>query len=317
MATPAVAAVAVAVLAVGSAGCVRAQPAERPDRPSVPALSRAAVELALRTSPYREDQRALRRAEDELTRRCMAAQGFGQPAASSGASARDDDPWHPDPEARRTLGYGFSDTGPSPDDQYPPGLPAAQRDAYARALTGDPGRRATLRLSSGPQFTFATTGCIARSRIRLFGDVMAAARVSYVPQEAYNAIRGQIAVDATMRRALGDWTSCMRKRGVPFASMEDARAAAARRSHEVPPTKGAAPRSEVRIAEADAECALAVDLPGVIDRVGPLYLRELTAEQRRDLNAAADLRLKALQRARALRDAQPHATPTPPPSPSP
>ncbi|WP_159014307.1 hypothetical protein [Streptomyces sp. NRRL WC-3725] len=314
MATPAVAAAVVAVLAFGSAGCVRAQSAERPDRAAVPALSQAAVDLALRTSPYREDQRTLRRAEDELTRRCMAGHGFGHPAAS-GTTARDDDPWHPDPEVRRTLGYGFSDTGPSPDDQYPPGLPAAKRGSYARALTGDPGQRATLRLSSGPKFTFATTGCIAQSRIRLFGDVMAAASVSYVPQEAYNAVHGRIADDATMRRALGNWATCMKKRGLPFASMEDARAAAARRSHGVPSAQGAAPREEVRIAEADAECAVAVDLPGVVDRVGPRYLHELSVEQRRDLNAAAQFRLEALQRARGLQDVQPHTTATPPPSP--
>ncbi|MEU6574248.1 hypothetical protein [Streptomyces sp. NPDC046805] len=314
MATPAVAAVAVAVLALGSAGCVRAQPAGPAGRPGGPALSQAAVDLALRTSPYREEQRTLRRAEDELTRRCMAAQGFGQPAADA-ATARDDDPWHPDPEARRSHGYGFSDPGPSPDDQYPPGLPAAKRQVYARALTGDPGQRATLRLSSGPRFTFATTGCIARGRVRLYGDVMAAAKVSYVPQEAYNAVRGRIADDAATRRALDQWSSCMTKRRLPFASMESARAAAARRSHDAPPTKGVAPRAEVRIAEADAACVLTVDLPGVVDRVGPRYLGELTAQQRRDLNAATKLRLDALKRARVLDAARPVSTAARSPSP--
>ncbi|MDN0199266.1 hypothetical protein [Streptomyces sp. S.PNR 29] len=298
MAERAVAGVAVAVLAFGGVGCARAQPTDRPNRPGGPVLGDAVVGLALRTDPYRDDQRALLGAEDELTRRCMAGRGFDYPVRSD-FSPYEDNSWRPDLNVRHARGYGFSESGPSSDDQYPPGLPAAKRADYARALTGDPDRRATLRLSTGPEFTFATTGCIAESRISLFGDVTSAAKVSYVPQEAYNAIHGRIADDPAMRQAMQRWRSCMKDRGFSFTSMEGSRAAA-RRSYDVAENEDAARRSEIRIAVADGECAQAADLPGTVDQAGRRYVLELSADLRRDLNAAAKLRFEALKRVRDI-----------------
>jgi hypothetical protein len=295
--------VAVAVLMSGLAGCAQARPADPPPRSAVtPAagtvLSDAALELAVRAEPYRDDQRLLVRAERESTRRCMAARGFDYPAPV-GNPTGGDDPWRPDLDARRSHGYGFTDPGPSADSQYPPDLPVGKRADYARALSGDPDRRATLRLSSGPQFTFATTGCIAEGRIKLFGDVVGAARVAYVPQEAYNAMHGRIADDAGMHEAMQRWGACMTSRGYPYTSMSAARADVGRKSGAAG-SSASARQFEIQVAVADGECALAAGVPELVDRAGRRYAAELAAEQRRDLNLAAELRAEGLRRARDL-----------------
>jgi hypothetical protein len=301
--------VAVAVLMSGLAGCAQARPADPDPRPADPAprsavtpsagtvLSDTALDLAVRAEPYRDDQRLLVRAERESTRRCMAARGFDHPAQVANPSGGDD-PWRPDMDARRSRGYGFTDPGPSAEGQYPPDLPASRRAAYARALSGDPGQRATLQLSSGPRFTFATTGCIAEGRIALFGDVVDAARVAYVPQEAYNALHGRIAEDAAMDEAMKRWAACMKDRGHPYPSMSAARADAGRG----PDAAGhaSARQFEIQRAVADGGCALAAGVPEVVDRVGRRYAAGLAAEQRRDLNLAAELRATGLRRARDL-----------------
>ncbi|MEV7995846.1 hypothetical protein AB0O67_29315 [Streptomyces sp. NPDC086077] len=289
---------AVALLIAGVAGCAQAQSASPDGGSAGTVLSEAALDLAVRAGPYRDDQQVLRQAEYKLTRRCMAARGFDYPASGSGTIGIDDS-WHPDLETRRSRGYGFADPGPSPGDQYPPGLPAAERNSYVRALTGDPERRAVLRLSSGPEFTFGTTGCIAESRIGLYGDVVDAARVSYVPQEAHNALNHPIVSSSAMREAMALWTSCMRDREYPYESMEEARADALR-SHDSAGTTDAARRAEIRIAVADGECALVAGLPKVVDRVGRRHAARLSAEQRADLSLATQLRAEALQRARRI-----------------
>ncbi|WP_461087967.1 hypothetical protein [Streptomyces deserti] len=294
---------AVTLLVTGVAGCTQAQSASPDGRSAGTVLSGAALDLAVRAGPYRDDQRVLQQAEYELTRRCMAARGFDYPT-SDGGTIGNDDSWQPDLDTRRSRGYGFGDPSPSPDDQYPPGLPAAERDSYVRALTGDPEHRAVLRLSTGPEFTFGTTGCIAESRIGLYGDVIDAARVSYVPQEAHNALNDPIADSPAMREAMALWTSCMRDRGYPYDSMEAARADA-RQSHDSAGSADAARRAEIRIAVADGECALVAGMPEVVDRVGRRHAAKLTAEQRADLNLAAELRAEALEHVRSIANGSP------------
>ena len=295
---PAAVGAAIVLLVTGVAGCTQAQPASPNGRPVGTVLTNAAVDVAVRAGSYRDDQRVLQRAEYELTRRCMAGRGFDYPTWDGG-TVGDDDSWQPDLQDRRSRGYGFAERGPSPDNQYPPGLPAAERDSYVHALAGDPRRDAVLRLSSGPKFTFGTTGCIAESRIGLYGDVVDAARVFYVPQEARNALNGPIADSPAMRGAMTLWASCMRDRGYPYDSMAAARADA-RHSHDSAGSADSARRAEIRVAVADGECALAADIPAVVDRVGRRHAAQLTAQQRADLNLAAELRAEALEHARSI-----------------
>lgn len=283
-------AVLAGVLVLGVVGCARAQPAT-PTRHVSATLSGPALDLAVRAGTYRADQRLLSWAEKELTRRCMAAQGWDYPVPATTLGELDDDMWRPDLDVRRQIGYGFAVTGPSDGGSYPAGLPEASRDEYLLALTGDPEQQATLRLFSGPRFTFGTTGCIAESRERLYGDVTDAARAAYVPQEVYNAVYERVVDAGATRAAVGRWANCMADRGFPYSSPASARAAVA---------DGQPRKSEKEVAVADGECVFAVGLPDVIDRIGRSCVQALPAELRRDLNLATQLRADALERAHKL-----------------
>lgn len=288
----------VAVLIIALSGCA----APQPDNPAPSGsaddavLTPAAADLVVRAEPFRVDQWRLLRAELELTRRCLKARGLDYPTPSGGVNT-DDDEWRPNLDVRRVHGYGLS--AAVSDPAQPAADPATAQPGYEQALFGEPGRTATLSLRSGPRFTFPTTGCIAQSRSELYGDVMDAARVSYWPQEAYNAVRPHIETDPAMRAAIERWAQCMRDHGHPFSTMTQARDAVAERYK----ASGASTdnrRFEVGVAVDDAGCARDAGIPSVVDQVGRRWADRLPPEQRRDLNRATRLRTAALARATRL-----------------
>lgn len=289
------------MLVSGVAGCAQARPATpaEPTRHVSTTLSDTALDLAVRAGTYKADQRLLYRAEKELTRQCMAAHGWNYPVPAAQPGELDDDMWRPDLDVRRRIGYGFAVTGPASGGSYPSDLPEASREEYRRTLTGDPEQRATLRLFSGPKFTFGTTGCIAESRVRLYGDVVDAARAAYVPQEVYNAVYERVVNDDATRTAVRQWAGCMAGRGFSYSSPTAARAAIGAAHDD--PAPGAQPqRLEREVAITDGECVLAVGLPDVVDRVGRQYVQALAPRLRKDLNLATRLRTDALERAHNL-----------------
>ena len=291
--------VPVAVVSGWLAGCSTTQPAS--PGPPVPAtrgtttshgdvLTADALALAVRAGPYRSGQQLLLRAEVELTRQCMTARGLTYETGVP--SATDDDWWRPDLDSRRHHGYGLRDASGAGS----PGVAAGQRPTYRRALVGDAGARATLRLASGREFTFGTSGCIAASRTRLYGDVFGAAQVSYAPQDAYRTLYPRIEADPAMTAAMGQWAACMVRRGHGYPSMAAARRAVA----EAAGTPDVVSRFEIRVAVDDAECVLAARVPETVDRVGARVASELPARQRQELNATATLRAAALGQVAAV-----------------
>jgi hypothetical protein len=154
-------------------------------------------------------------------------------------------------------------------------------------------------LYSGPKFTFDTTGCIAESRIGLYGDVIDAARVAYVPQEVYNAIYEQVVNDEATRTAVREWAGCMAGYGFPYNSPATARAAIGE-AYDGPAPVGHKRRLEMEVAVADGECVFAVGLPDVVDQIGRRCVQGLAPELRQDLNLATRLRTDALERAHDL-----------------
>jgi hypothetical protein len=294
---------AIVVSAAVVAGCAQTQPVTAPPPTTTltqqvsTTLTDEALDLAVRAGSYRTDQRLLFQAEKELTQRCMASRGWQYLAGPSGPAELEDDMWRPDLDLRRRLGYGFAATGPADGGGLPTYLPPASRDAYRQALTGAETQRATLHLFTGPTFTFGTTGCIAQSRVRLYGDVIDAARATYVPQEVYNAIYRQVTDDDATQAAVDRWARCMTHRDHMYRSPAEARAAVSRTYDSTGPS-AASRQFEIQVAVADGECALAAGLPEVVDQVGRGHVRELAPQLRQDLNLATELRANALLQAR-------------------
>lgn len=259
-------------------------------QPLPTALTDTAIDLAARAGSYRADQHLLFRTERELTRRCMAAHGLHYPADDTPDMT--DDEWRPNIEARRRRGY--TQPGP-PKEEHLRDLSPAERDTYQRALVGEPGSaRATLRLSTGQRFSFATRGCIAQSRVELYGGVMEAAKVAYVPQAAYNQLYERIADDEAMGQAMRRWAECMSGHGYAYPDMGAARQAVAAQAVALP---SSALDLQVKVATTDADCVVAVGIPQLADQLGRRYAPTLPDAQRHELNQAAELRTAALRRA--------------------
>jgi hypothetical protein len=282
----------------GLAGCASGAPAG--PAPASDQLTGAATALAIHAGSYRADQSLLARAEAELTRRCMAHRGFNYPTGhlGPGAGLGDDEEWRPNLQRRRAVGYGLAHAGPAAAEERERLLPPDQQAAYRHALDGDPTRRATLQLPSGRRFTIGATGCLAEARSQLYGDVVSAARVFYIPQEAFVAIYPQLAADPRLGAGMARWATCMAARGHRYPSTTAARDAA---SAAYDRTSGAAAtRLERRIAVADGECALRTGLPTVIDQIGPGCAARLPAAERHDLLIATALRTAALRRTHSV-----------------
>lgn len=290
-------------------GCSSAQPVTPAQPPVVSGtaaaatadtvLSEAAHALAIPSSRYLTGRRLLFEAELEFTRRCMLGQGLTYPAARPDQTGGDSE-WAPNLQVRRSRGYGLDPASQPSPDSWLRALSAAERAKHVRALKGDPSRRATYEMRDGTRFNFAATGCIAQSRIELYGNVVDAARVSYVPQGAHQAVLGRISADRRVRDAVARWSACMRDRGFAVASAQEARNLAAQ-AYDAARRAGrdlsSARTTEIRIATADADCAMTADLSRVAEQVGRRYANELPADQRRELNIVAVLWNSALRRA--------------------
>jgi len=283
---------AIALLALGSAGCVATRPA---GHAGPAALSESALAMVLRTKTHQENQQVLHRAEEELTRRCMARQGFGY-AITTHAPGNDSE-WRPNLTARRALGYGLGSVGAPADGRSPDARTSAREAASDQALLGDPTRRVTLSLPSGQRFTVPTTGCIAESRARLFGTALDAGRVFYLPQDAYVTLYDRIVADPAMEAATRRWAACMARRGHRYTTPGLARDAVAA-AYRVQGRTGAAQEFDRRVAVADGECTLDARRPQTFDQIGRRHAARLPDGQRRELNSVAGLQDAALRYAR-------------------
>jgi hypothetical protein len=287
--------VAITGAALAVTGCSSEQPVT-PAPPSAAdhALTELAHTLAAPGRRYVTGRQQLFQAELEFTRRCMLDQGLTHPAVRPD-QADGDGEWTPDPDRRRSHGYGMDPASHPAPDGWLTELPADRRSEHIRALKGDPQRRATYRLPDGTTFNFGTTGCIAQSRVQLYGNVVDAARVSYVLQDAHQTVQTRVSADMEMRDAVAGWAACMRGRGFTVSTSSEARDVAARAYQDG--DLASARRTEIRVATTDAECAIAAKIPQVAERVGRRYADQLPTEQRRELNAVAVLWNDALQRA--------------------
>ncbi|MEV1288725.1 hypothetical protein [Micromonospora sp. NPDC049679] len=286
-------AIALALLA----GCSAEQPAG--PAPATRPLDPTAADLVARAGSYYADEQVLQDAEATLVHRCMTTRGFRRPPPAPAAPVSHDEEWRPDPAHRRTDGYGLARAGRGePPDPYFVALAPAHQERYQRELVGDMARRATLDLPSGPQLSYPTTGCLAESRAQLYGDVMEATRVTSVTQDLHNTVYLAAQADPEYRRTLARWADCMKRRGHPYGSPQQARNALAAERRSAAPT--AAQRHEVAVAVADAECAAEVALPGTFESLLRRHAELLPEAQRAELNRLATSRAAALRHARQV-----------------
>jgi hypothetical protein len=276
------------------AGCASAQPA---GGAAGVVLDRAALNLVAGTGTVPTDDRLLRSAEDEQVRRFLTAAGWPeqpQPPAGPSVDSRDDER-HPDREKRAAIGYGFHDAYRGVN---PAAVPEGDAESPAKqlALMGTQAARSHIDLPSGRRFDFSTDGCLAEARAALYGTPERAAWSFYAVQDATLALEPRIAADNDYRRGLAAWSTCMAGRGHHHPTPTAARTAMSARYR----AEGVSPalrEQEVTLAVADADCAVAADLPRLGEAAVGRLVARLPEAERAALAEASRIRTEAARRA--------------------
>ncbi|MFE0156871.1 hypothetical protein ACFWY5_57770 [Nonomuraea sp. NPDC059007] len=203
------------------------------------------------------------RAREELIRRCLTRQGFTYVLT----------PWADPRETRvidgvldditwaQTYGYGgrirakaMAYKRDNPNSRYLKTLTAKQRERFATVLYGTPGATLSVRIPSGPVISTSSDGCLAEADSSLYGDFKTWFRVKTITDNLAPRYLPQVYGDARFHQAVASWATCMREAGFGYTSPSAIRARLA----------SLKPAEEIRLATAEARCALATPLAGTI-----------------------------------------------------
>ncbi|NGO13601.1 hypothetical protein G5C60_39925 [Streptomyces sp. HC44] len=269
----------------------------------VPALLASAVALSgcgtsERVRELTVTERALvRQAEEELVRRCMAAEGFRYWPVSV-----------PDPEALREFeyvvddvswasrhGYGPDAPATGPNETYRARLSPASKRRYDSALDGNGRRSLRDTLPTGQTVESPAEGCSATAERKLYGDRAVWFHARVVADNLAPLYREKVLSDPRYRSAERSWSACMRERGLRYSSPGQAREKA---------LGGEQNAAEIRTAVAEARCARRTGLGETameLDRTFGASARERYSEEIATRNR---LRLQAHAKARTINVAQ-------------
>jgi hypothetical protein len=216
------------------------------------------------TGPARDltdaEQVVVERAEELLTRTCMAARGFDYwvgPVASvderrSAVYVLDDIAW-----AKR-HGFGgrlarAAERAGNPNFAYANAFSRKDRVRYTRALEGRPSDTVRVELPRGGAVEGPARGCRAEAQGELYGDYETWFRVSTITENLAPLFLPDLMKDKRFVRALTSWSSCMREEGHDYRSPEHLRLELARSTQGM--GDGPAHAVEVELATAEAVCA--------------------------------------------------------------
>ncbi|MGY1503584.1 hypothetical protein ACW4TU_44685 [Streptomyces sp. QTS52] len=242
-----------------------------------------------------------------LTQRCMRDRGVSYLVTSVGPQPPAGATTAESIGSRSAPGYGIStalhriNNGPTAQDRYVRSLSATDQARYTAALDGPAEQVAALTLPSGASGSYATGGCVARARARLYGTVRAALEDTLVPQDVDQLLERYLATAPSYQTALRRWQRCMADAGraakTPAALIQGLQAEA---------VKGASAsmlaHEQRAAAAADQRCDAESDLrrTGVTQR--DAFLRHQPAQTRARLEEVWQHRRQALTRAAALLD---------------
>lgn len=238
-------------------------------------------------------ERALvRQAEEELVRRCMAAEGFRyRPVAV------------PDPEALRQFDYVVDDVswarehGYGPDapeaggnESYRAGLSRAAQQRYDRALDGTGRRSLRDTLPTGQTIESPAGGCSATAEQKLYGDRAVWFHARVVADNLAPLFRGKVLTDPRYRSAERAWSACMREQGFRYSSPRQSQEAMA----------GERGAEEIRTAVAEARCARSTELARTAKELDEKFGAAARKRFGEEITTQNRLRLRALSEARTV-----------------
>jgi hypothetical protein len=242
-------------------------------------------------------------AEQLLIKRCMQEQGHKywiEPPAPEDVSIRfphvvDDPVW------ARAHGYGTdlrrereAEVRANPNQKYFRSAPAAIRATLVSDLNGARPQGLSARLPNGMRVTHSDRGCLATAERELYGDLEAWFRATRVTTTLAGMRVGLVSGDKRYKAAVKVWARCMRGHGYTYADPAASRAAATQPGRPWPHDE------EVRLASAEAACAVSSGLSDVTKSLDTEYRAELRRGHPRETADLSRLKREALPRARAI-----------------
>jgi hypothetical protein len=245
----------------------------------------------------------LRLAEQLLIKKCMEKEGHKywiEPPSSDDVSIRfpyvvDDPAW------AGAHGYGTDlrrererQVRSDPNQRYFHSAPAKARAVLVSDLNGARPQGLSARLPNGVRVTHSDQGCQATAERQLYGDLQAWFRATRVTDSLAGTRVGLVTDDKRYKAAVKPWARCMRERTYTYADPARARAAATLPQTPWPHAK------EVRLASAEAACAVSSGLSSVAESLDSEYRNRLRRSHPRETADLARLKREALPRARAI-----------------
>ncbi|MFD4561298.1 hypothetical protein ACFWP5_44475 [Streptomyces sp. NPDC058469] len=245
----------------------------------------------------------LRLAEQLLIKKCMEKEGhkyWVEPPGPDDVSIRfpyvvDDPAW------ARAHGYGTdlrrereAEVRSDPNQRYFHSVPAKARAVLVSDLNGARPQGLSARLPNGIRVSHSDQGCQATAERRLYGDLQAWFRATRVTDSLAGTRVGLVTDDKRYKAAVKPWARCMRERTYTYADPARARSAATLPQTPWPHAK------EVRLASAEAACAVSSGLSSVAESLDSEYRDRLRRSHPRETADLARLKREALPRARAI-----------------
>lgn len=200
----------------------------------------------------RDDELFLVAAENELTSRCMTAQGFryvaispfDYPDVSKPRGATDTQ--LADRSYRDVHGYGIGEhldasnkgdeegavlAAALPNKRIYDALSTDQRLAYNRAIAGSGKKDVSVTLPGGMTMAQSTDGCTAEARKQIYGDLERHLRLSSTVNHLRSERDQRVGSDKAVESVRSAWSDCMKEKQVMVESPDDLKSKVAETYH--------------------------------------------------------------------------------------
>ncbi|WP_217238452.1 hypothetical protein [Streptomyces sp. AC555_RSS877] len=247
----------------------------------------------------------LHRAEQLLTRGCMAERGFAYwpvpripaPDYRTFPYVVDDEKW----AARHGYGRDIQkrldeQDRDSPSARYLHGLAKERYQAWGVALDGPSSDRTALRaeVPMGGTFSRSDQGCVVDAWRTLYGDIRAWYRSTRMVDNLPGFRIGRVSEDPAFRKAVRSWSGCMGRHAISAGTP------AALRGERLADKGPGAQSEDIRVATAEARCAHTSGLAATAARLDQKYADELYDEHSKAFDTVRRLQQAALPKARDI-----------------
>jgi hypothetical protein len=206
----------------------------------------------------------------------------------------------------RQHGYGSRDqtrvreqTEADPNQRHVQSMPAAQREAYGRALLGSPtAGKLAVTLPNGLHLETADRSCLADADRRLYGDLPRWFASDSIASNLQPTVHDRLHRDPGFPPALTGWSACLATAGLRYATPTELQQATTQQVAGLPPEQAWAIETDHAAAEAD--CASRTGFGTFTRQLYHRYTQQVHAEYTGALQEQRQLRYHALITARPI-----------------